>query len=326
MAITLLNLVHGPIIFEQNLPEFVLFSHLSLHRSILGALSESIPASFGTFTGLLNLFLHNPLVRQLPNFYQILLEQVVVSFCDCAIVLFDSIDDLGEILLVISDRSNHLEIVLEVLDLLVEDHEIYHYPRVFESLNILLVFPNIFWVPLQDPVDVELAHAAFELLDEPPDGRNVLFCNARPLLLGRPVEPLDLRPLPRLLLLRLQVPHLRAEGHSRGIFGVGPDARRRLVRLRGFARAGPVCIVAAVLALGAGRRLAEVAQADEVLFLHKFVAAHVKVGQLQILEDHARLDELDLLRRHRAPVLHFTEIGQLLFLQQPQRLLELDFF
>ena len=127
----------------------------------------------------------------------ILFDHAVITFGDRAVVFFDPINNLSKIPFIVADDSHHLEIVLEILDLLVENHKIFHCSGIFKSLDVLLVFPNIFCIPLQNMIYIELAHPAFKLLDKLPDRRNIFFCNARttirPLLFSRPVNFIILR-------------------------------------------------------------------------------------------------------------------------------------
>lgn len=148
LAITLFNLLHGLIIFEQDFSELVLLSHF--YRPFV---SEFIGAhmieSFLTFccrtvTGLYNWISLLRHVSVLSNFS---FDHIIITFCECAVVFFDPVYDFGEISFIVADRPHHFEVVLEVLDLLVKNHQIYHYSGIFKSLDIQLVFADVFCAP-----------------------------------------------------------------------------------------------------------------------------------------------------------------------------------
>lgn len=85
---------------------------------------------------------------------------LLVNNCE---IVFQGFTELVKVPLIGSNRPNHGIILLQILKLLVQEHNVKHHVRVFRSLNGDLVLPDIFRVPFENPIDVKFMNPVFVL-------------------------------------------------------------------------------------------------------------------------------------------------------------------
>lgn len=140
------------VVFKLNLSKFIFDSvgiristiHINWSRWTIALFTQNFPPGLSCNTAFLILL------------FLFFVHHIIESLMNNLKVIFQIVNELVKVFFLVSDCAYHLIVILQVLDLLVQEHQIEKNVAIFKFLYVYFISFQILLIPLKNFIDVKL--------------------------------------------------------------------------------------------------------------------------------------------------------------------------